>query len=187
MMTYNFDRLIDRRSSDSGKWNVYGPDVLPMWVADMDFASPQPITDALQARVSEGVFGYGTESRELREALVERMQRLYAWTIRPEDIVYLPGLVCGLNVVCRAVGERGDGAVINTPVYMPFLSAPVNQQRELSVGPLQSELRGWAAVLHGRFCGVRGGHPAQHPALHLVQSPQPGGTRLHARRAGIHG
>ncbi len=135
-MSYNFDTCPDRRATDSAKWSYFGSDVLPMWVADMDFVSPQPIIDALQARVAHGVFGYGSDSKTLRAALVERMARLYGWAIEPGDIVFLPGLVSGLNVVSRAVGEPGDSAVVHTPVYGPFLSAPANQGRKLQVAPL---------------------------------------------------
>jgi cystathionine beta-lyase len=109
-----------------------------MWVADMDFASPPPITDALLRRVQHGVFGYGMDSVSLKQTLVDRMARLYGWTIQPDDIVMLPGLVSGLNIVSRAVGERGDGVLINTPVYGPFLTAPVNQYRTLQSAPLHA-------------------------------------------------
>lgn len=136
-MTYNFDLPVERRGTDSGKWSWYGEEVLPMWVADMDFVSPQPIIDALSRRVQHGVFGYGSDSKALKDTLVERMRRLYGWTLQPSDIVFLPGLVCGLNVVSRAVGERGDGVLINTPVYGPFLTAPVNQERTLQSSPLR--------------------------------------------------
>lgn len=135
-MSYDFDRQIERRGTDSAKWSYFPADVLPMWVADMDFASPPPIIEALAARVQQGVFGYGMESKTLKQTLVERMERLYGWTIKPDDIVYLPGLVSGLNIVSRAVGERGDGVLINTPVYGPFLTAPVNQYRTLQSAPL---------------------------------------------------
>ena len=128
-MSYNFDQVIDRRASDSGKWNYFDPDVLPMWVADMDFTAPPAVIDALQQRVAHGVFGYGSDAKSLRAVLVARMAQLYAWEIAAEDIVFLPGLVCGLNVVSAAVGAPGDGVLINTPVYGPFLSAPVNQGR----------------------------------------------------------
>ncbi|MFM7584852.1 MAG: hypothetical protein ACKO9F_19285, partial [Caldilinea sp.] len=101
MMDYNFDQVIDRRSSDSVKWGYFAQDVLPMWVADMDFAAPPPITAALAERAQQGVFGYGLESKALKQALVERMAQLYRWEIRPEEIVLLPGLVCGLNVFSR--------------------------------------------------------------------------------------
>lgn len=141
-MLYNFDLPVQRRGTDSVKWSYFGPDALPMWVADMDFVSPQPIIDALQARVAHGVFGYGSDSDSLRAILVERMQRLYGWTIQPDDIVFLPGLVCGLNVVSRAIGAPGDSVLVNTPVYPPFLSAPVHQQRILQAVPLAQEVTG---------------------------------------------
>jgi cystathionine beta-lyase len=135
-MAFDFDHAPDRRGTDSAKWSYFGPDVLPMWVADMDFASPPAIVEALQARVAQGVFGYGWDNPNLRNALVARMAERYNWTIAPADIVFLPGLVSGLNVISRAVGAPGDAVVVHTPVYGPFLSAPVNQGRVLQVAPL---------------------------------------------------
>lgn len=132
----DFDTVIDRRSSDSGKWAVYGEEVLPMWVADMDFASPAPIAEALRQRINHEVFGYGKDPTELRQAVVERLARLYGWQIEPAHIVFLPGLVCGLNVVARAVGAPGSGVLVNPPVYPPFLSASTNQQRVVQAAPL---------------------------------------------------
>jgi cystathionine beta-lyase len=125
----NFDLDLDRLNSDSAKWSYYPPDALPMWVADMDFLSPSPVIEALHKRAEHGVFGYGSESKRLRTILCERMYNRYDWKITPEDIVFLPGLVCGLNVVARAIGNPGDGVLVNTPVYPPFLSAPTNQGR----------------------------------------------------------
>lgn len=130
-MGYDFNTLVDRRASDSSKWHFYSEDVLPMWVADMDFRSPAPILRAMHERVDHGVFGYGGLTNKLREVIAERMLRLYHWQIQPEAVVSLPGLVCGLNVVSRAIGERGDGVLVSAPVYPPFLSAPINQEREL--------------------------------------------------------
>ena len=130
-MGYDFDTVIDRRASDSSKWHFYSEDVLPMWVADMDFRSPEPILRAMHERVDHGVFGYGGLTAKLREVITERVARLYNWEIHPEAVVSLPGLVCGLNVVSRAIGDRGDGVMVSSPVYPPFLSAPVNQEREL--------------------------------------------------------
>lgn len=140
-MGYDFDTIIDRRASDSAKWHFYNEDVLPMWVADMDFRSPEPILRAMHERVDHGVFGYGGLTAKLREVICERMARLYNWKIHPEAVVSLPGLVCGLNVVSRAIGDRGDGALVSTPVYPPFLSAPTNQDRELHSAPLALEER----------------------------------------------
>lgn len=130
-MSFDFDSVVNRVGSDSGKWLQYGEGVIPMWVADMDFVSPQPILDAVHERVDHGVFGYGRPPTELREALAQRMAQRHNWTIEPGNVSFLPGLVCGLNILCRAIGKPGDGVLVNTPVYMPFLSAPTNQDREL--------------------------------------------------------
>jgi cystathionine beta-lyase len=126
-MLYNFDAIIDRRSSGCAKWTDYPADVLPMWVADMDFQAAEPIVRALQERVAHGVFGYEMPSPALREAIVAWLARRQGWRVQPDHIVFLPGLVSGLNVVCRAIGRLGDRAVTLTPTYPPFLSAPVNQ------------------------------------------------------------
>jgi cystathionine beta-lyase len=117
-----FDTPIDRRGSDSIKWGKYaGRDVLPLWVADMDFAAPPPVIDALQQRIAHGVFGYGHPWPTLTESVLAHLECIYGWRIESEWIVWLPGLVTGLNVACRAV----DGDVLTaTPIYPPFLSAP---------------------------------------------------------------
>ncbi|MCX6047674.1 MAG: PatB family C-S lyase [Chloroflexi bacterium] len=141
-MVYNFDEPVERRGSDSGKWHYFGADVLPMWVADMDFRSPAPVMKALHERIDHGVFGYGLDSPELKTVLRERMHRLYNWTITPDDIVFWPGLVCGLNVVSRAIGEREDSVLVNTPVYPPFLSSPINQERTLAIAELALQAQG---------------------------------------------
>ncbi|HRD67162.1 MAG TPA: PatB family C-S lyase [Candidatus Competibacter sp.] len=139
-MPYNFDHPPARRGTDSLKWQRYG-EALPLWVADMDFVSPEPVLAALHERVAHGVFGYGAPPDELTETICARMAELYRWMVAPEQIVYLPGLVSGLNVVCRAVGEPGDEVLVQTPVYPPFLSAPANQDRRLLAAELTAEIR----------------------------------------------
>jgi cystathionine beta-lyase len=125
-MTNNFDRLIDRRHSDSVKWHYYGDDVLPMWVADMDFLSPEPVLRVLRERVEHGVFGYGTDLPELRTVVVDRLASLYNWRVTPQDLVFVPGVVTGFNLACRAVAAPGDGMLAQTPVYPPVLRVPAN-------------------------------------------------------------
>ncbi len=125
-MTHNFDQIIDRRHSDSAKWRVFDEDVLPLWVADMDFISPEPVIRALTARVASGVFGYGVEPKELRELIVARLGDLYAWRVPAEAIVFVPGVVAGFNIACRGVTAPGDGLLMQTPVYPPFLGVPAN-------------------------------------------------------------
>jgi cystathionine beta-lyase len=131
-----FDEIVDRRDSGCDKWGKYGEDIIPMWVADMDFKAPEPILRALHDRVAHGVFGYEMPSNALREAVVAWLDRRYGWRITPNDIVFLPGLVSGLNVVCRAVGHIGESAVVLAPVYPPFLTAPGNQGMGLDTAQL---------------------------------------------------
>jgi len=125
-MTHNFDQIIDRCPSDSIKWHHYGKDVLPLWVADMDFASPEPVIRALRQRVEHGVFGYGIEPPELRPIIVERLRRLYDWQVSPEALIFVPGVVTGFNLATHAVTSPGDGVLVQTPVYYPILYAPGN-------------------------------------------------------------
>lgn len=151
-MSYDFDRVIDRAASDSRKWHKYaGRDILPLWVADMDFASPPSVTEALHRRVDHGIFGYGRPMPSLIEAVVEYCASHYGWKIEPSWIVWLPGLVTGLNLAAKALGEPGDGIIAATPVYPPFLSAPKNQGRETLAVDLVKRADGryefdWAAM-----------------------------------------
>jgi cystathionine beta-lyase len=124
-MAYDFDALIDRRASDSDKWHHYG-DALPLWVADMDFRAPEPVIRALRQRVEHGIFGYGIEPPELRPIIVERLRALYDWHVAPGALLFVPGVVTGLNQAVHAVTTPGDGVLVQTPVYFPMLWAPGN-------------------------------------------------------------
>jgi cystathionine beta-lyase len=125
-MPYDFDRVIDRRQSESHKWHRYAPDVLPLWVADMDFPSPEPVIRALRERVEHGFFGYGDEQPEFYEVLVDRLWKRYGWRVTPDAIMHLPGVIPGFNLACRAFAMPGDGLLLQTPVYPPILRAPGN-------------------------------------------------------------
>ncbi len=134
----DFDTVIERRNTDSVKWDRYRDrDILPLWVADMDFASPPAIIRALQERVAHGVFGYGNAPRALLEAILAYVADHNGWLLRPDWIVWLPGLVTGLNLACRATGAPGDAVLTLTPVYPPFLSAPGLAGRRLVAAPLR--------------------------------------------------
>ena len=139
--SFDFSNRIDRRGGDSLKWNKYADrDILPLWVADMDFAAPPPVIAALQARIAQGVFGYGQPMPSLIEAVQGYLQRHYGWIIEADWLVWLPGLVSGLHVACRSV----DGAVLTaTPIYPPFLSAPVISGRPLQRCALACDEHGW--------------------------------------------
>lgn len=125
MELYNFDTPIDRTGRDTLKWGKYeGRDILPLWVADMDFKSPPQVQEALHQEVEYGIFGYCHPPRELISVLLGRLQEQYNWKVEPEWISWLPGMVPGLNIASRAVGEPGDDILTTTPIYPPFLSAP---------------------------------------------------------------
>jgi len=123
-MAYIFDQIIERRHSDSVKWNYYDPDVLPLWVADMDFPAPDPVIQALHERVEHGIFGYGQEPAELRDIIVARMKHLYDWNVLPDALLFIPGVVRGVNISCRATVKPGDSVLVQPPVYPPILRAP---------------------------------------------------------------
>ncbi len=129
-MTFDFDTPAQRAGTDSQKWQKYaGRDVLPLWVADMDFASPPAIVEALHRRVDHGIFGYARPVKSQTDAIVAAMARNYGWTIDPAWLVWLPGLVVGLNVTAQAFAQPGDEVLSLSPVYPPFMTAPKNSGR----------------------------------------------------------
>jgi cystathionine beta-lyase len=129
-MHFDFDTVPARLGTDSQKWQKYaGRDILPLWVADMDFKSSPAIIAALHDRVAHGVFGYARPVKSTVNAVVDALQRNYAWKIDPAWIVWLPGLVCGLNITAQAFAQAGEEVLTLTPVYPPFMSAPKNSAR----------------------------------------------------------
>jgi cystathionine beta-lyase len=116
---------------------------LPLWVADMDFHSPPAVIAALHRRVEHGIFGYTVAPDELPATIISLLAERYGWQIQPEWLVWLPGLVTGLNVACRTVGDEGDEVLTTVPVYPPFLSAPANSRRRLRSVPLVQKQDRW--------------------------------------------
>jgi cystathionine beta-lyase len=125
-MAHDFDAIIDRRSTESNKWQKFPADVLPLWVADMDFRSPEPVVRALRERVEHGVFGYGVEQPEFFEVMCDRLLKRYGWRVKPDAILTLPGVIPGFNLAARALAEPGDGVLLTTPLYPPLLRVPGN-------------------------------------------------------------
>jgi cysteine-S-conjugate beta-lyase len=130
-----FDKIIRRQGTASLKWEAYGADVLPLWVADMDFASPPAVIEAVRARADHGVFGYSVVPESLVAAILEYLERRYGWTVLPEWLVWLPSLVSGITLACGAAGDRGDEVMTITPAYPPFLRAPSRAERGLLAVP----------------------------------------------------
>ncbi|WP_249676171.1 MalY/PatB family protein [Pseudomonas abieticivorans] len=123
-MTINLDTVIDRHATASTKWSRYPADVLPMWVADMDFAVAPNIIRALQQRLEHPLLGYSVAQDELRETLVAELWQQYAWRIKPEDLVFLPGVEGGVNMALNGLLPAGSGVAVQTPNYRPLLNAP---------------------------------------------------------------
>jgi cystathionine beta-lyase len=145
-MPFDFDSITDRRASNSLKWRRYPEDVLPMWVADMDFPAPPPVLEALRRAVEHGVFGYEAPSRALLETVAARMEALYNWRVAPEMVVAIPGLVSGFNAAARTICQPGEGVLIQTPVYPPFLKVGENVGLARQAAQLSCERQGSAVT-----------------------------------------
>lgn len=141
---FDFDTPVDRRGTASMKWEKYGSrDIIPMWVADMDFRSPPAVLRAIEQRTAHGVFGYTLPPKELEDLIVSMLKRRYDWDVNRQWLVWLPGLVTGINVACRAVGDDGDDVATTIPIYPHFLTAPGYSRRNLVRVPLKEDHSRW--------------------------------------------
>ncbi|MDR2844480.1 MAG: PatB family C-S lyase [Puniceicoccales bacterium] len=136
-MEFNFDTCPDRSGTDATKWIRYdGRNILPAWVADMDFASAPFIVEALKQRLEHTVLGYASPRKSTLEAVVAYLKRQHGWEVAPEWVVFTPALVPCLHGAIRAVGEAGDAVLVTVPVYPPFLSAPALSGRTVQKVPM---------------------------------------------------
>ena len=117
---FDFDTVIDRRNTSSTKWEKFGPDVLPFWVADMDFAAPHFILDALRERLDHPILGYTDRPESLNHAFLGWLQHHYGWEIDPNWVVWVPGVVPALNLATHTL-QPPSQLIVPTPVYYPFL------------------------------------------------------------------
>lgn len=143
----NFDEYIERRGTESYKWDGYHPEfpevpetqeLLPLWVADMDFKCPQPVIDAVTKRAELGIYGYSvTNSDGFVEAACTWVKRRYHYNIEKEWIVYTRGIIPGYNIAIQAFTNPGDGVLIQRPVYSPYTDSIVTNGREVVDSPLK--------------------------------------------------
>ena len=125
-----FDHPPDRRGTASTKWSRYADrDVLPFWVADMEFPAPPAVREALRARIDHGIFGYSQIPRGLTDSVLSFLAERYGWQVDPTWLVWLPGVMPGVTRACHAVGRPGDAVMTAVPIYYPFLNAPGNADR----------------------------------------------------------
>ncbi|MGG4266919.1 MalY/PatB family protein [Peribacillus simplex] len=143
-MKYNFDQEIRRLNTDCEKWdnieNQFGvKDVIPMWVADMDFQSPQPIIEALKQRVEHGVYGYTLRPDSYMESIVSWLKRRHRWSIEKEWITHSPGVIPALSLAIKSFTQTGDKIIIQPPVYHHFARVIQANGREVVNNPLKLE------------------------------------------------
>ncbi len=140
-MIYDFDRIYDRKGSLSSKWSVeqvFGrEDVLPLWVADMDFRVPEPVIRAIRERLDHPIFGYTRVSPGLYDSVIQRLDSKFGWKIKKEWIVITPGVMPAVNASVAAFTDPGDYIALQSPVYPPFWSAISANNRELAVNRLK--------------------------------------------------
>ncbi|WP_312985318.1 PatB family C-S lyase [Atlantibacter sp.] len=171
-MAFNFNQQSDRRHSDSVKWNKYAENVLPMWVADMDFPTAPCVIEALQQRVAHGIFGYGTAPDELYRVAIAHLKARYQWDVKPEWLIPLPGVVSGLNLAVRAFTESHQRSLAPSPVYPPFYKAAQLAGRQQQAIPLVLARSRWVMDMEAAQASVQG-----NETLLMLCNPQnPGGT-----------
>ena len=171
-MPFDFDAPVDRAGSWSTRWDKYPAGVIPLWVADTDFRAPDCVLDAMRRRIEHGVFGYTAPPRELREAIVERAARLYGWSIQPDWIVFLPGVVPGLHLAARYLCPPGRHALVPTPVYHHFKKALERAPRPHAEVPLVLSGGRWVFDEDRLAASIR----PETRLLMLCNPHNPGGT-----------
>ena len=140
-MHFDFDTPIDRRGTDSIKFDFaaehgYDPDILPLWVADMDFQAPQCVIDALQARVAHGIFGYSDTKEDYFEAVRDWFSARFDLQLQPQWLIKTPGVVFALSAAVRVMTQPGDSVLVQPPVYYPFYKVVQQNGRRIVESPL---------------------------------------------------
>ena len=146
-MTYNFDQIIDRTGSDDLKHSVlqerYGrSDLLPLWVADMDFETPAFITDALRKRLDHSLFGYTVVPDELWTTIIQWINEHHQWKVQREWLTYIPGIVKGIGMAVNVFTKEDEKVIIQPPVYHPFRLTPEGNKRQVAYNPLKQRENG---------------------------------------------
>jgi cystathionine beta-lyase len=147
-MKYDFDTVCDRSNTNCAKWGavkaIFGSeDVIPMWVADMDFPTAEPIVEALKKRAGHPFYGYTMPMPNLNEAVADRLKRKFNWKIEPEWVVFTPGIIPALNIAVRALTHPGDEIILQEPVYYPFFGVVTGSGCQISHNQLK--------LNHGRY------------------------------------
>src|SRR5512133_2717847 len=143
-MDYNFDEIIERRNTGCVKYDllesVFGKkDILPFWVADMDFRSPSCVVDAIKEKADHAIYGYPVRTEEFYQSIIGWLSRRHGWEIDRSWILFTPGVVPAINLAIWAFTQPGEGIIIQHPFYFPFFLAIKNNNRQLILNPLKVE------------------------------------------------
>lgn len=146
--TYNFDEIIDRSGSGDLKHEALLPrwgrnDLLPLWVADMDFATPDFVVDALKERLNHPIFGYTVDPSDYRPAIIDWIRSHHNWDVKPEWLSFIPGIVKGIGLVINVFTKPDEKVIIQPPVYHPFRLTPEGNHREVAFNPLRRREDGY--------------------------------------------
>jgi len=133
---FDFDTIVSRQDTGSLKWEKFSQDVLPLWVADMDFACPEAVSRKVMERARHPIYGYNTQPDSLMESIIGWVKRRHHWDIKREWIVLSPGVVTSVILSILALSKPGDGVIIQPPVYHPFFSIIRDNEREMVENPL---------------------------------------------------
>ena len=141
-MKYNFDEIMDRKNNFAAKYDEltlkYGKeDLIPMWVADMDFKAPQPVIDVMRERLEQGIFGYTSRPASYYESISQWLEKRHGWNVDTKYIIHSPLVIPSINVIIKEFTNPGDKVIIQTPVYSPFFDVVNNNKRELVLNPLK--------------------------------------------------
>ncbi|MEK6244371.1 MAG: PatB family C-S lyase [Pseudomonadota bacterium] len=169
---FDFDLPIERRGTWSTRWERYPADVIPLWVADTDFRAPPQVLEALQRRIAHGVLGYSIAPAALRDAVIERMQRLYGWRVEPDWVVFVSGVVPGLHLAARHLTRPDQHALVPTPVYHHLKRSLAQAQRAHTEVPLVLAKGRWVWDEALLAAAVK----PQSRLLFLCNPHNPGGT-----------
>jgi cystathionine beta-lyase len=150
-MKYDFDQFINRRESESIKWNLYEADVLPLWVADTDFLSPPSIISSLRDRIDHGIFGYAKPQDSTKQTIQLWLDKRHNWKVNLVDIVLIPGVVQGFNVAAKTYTNPGDSILFQTPAYHPFFNVAQNSNLIQITSPLSCDPSGSYKVIEDDF------------------------------------
>ncbi|GAI84330.1 unnamed protein product, partial [marine sediment metagenome] len=141
-MKYNFDEVIDRTNYHSKKWDkletTFGAkDVLPMWVADMEFKSPEPVIEAIKKAAEHGIYGYTSRPDSYYQAIIDWMERRHNWKVKKDWLAFGPGIVPALSFIIKAFTQPGDKVIVQPPVYYPFFRVIENNGCHVVNNPLK--------------------------------------------------